>query len=162
MDRLTDTLNRRTRKPYHPAITAAMKLARKKMDRYYSLTDDSKTYRIAMVLHPGVKLEYFRDQNWEEEWIEQAESLVREEYGNKYQKKSTSVEPPPEEPTSGFLLFADISVATRPRVNELREYLSRPVEKVADPLKWWTNNRHVYPNLHRMALDYLSIPRLSS
>ena len=27
-----------------------------------------------------------------------------------------------------------------------------------DPLKWWHDNRHVYPVLYRMALDYLSIP----
>jgi len=27
-----------------------------------------------------------------------------------------------------------------------------------NPLKWWHDNRHVYPTLYRMALDYLSIP----
>src|SRR5712672_369954 len=37
MDWLTETLNQWTRKAYYPAITAAMKLAYKKMDRYYSL-----------------------------------------------------------------------------------------------------------------------------
>jgi hypothetical protein len=25
-------------------------------------------------------------------------------------------------------------------------------------LKWWVDNQYVYPNLYRMALDYLSIP----
>jgi hypothetical protein len=59
MDWLTDSLNQQTGKSYHPSITAAMKLARKKMDQYYSLTDLSNTYRIAMVLHPRMKLEYF-------------------------------------------------------------------------------------------------------
>jgi hypothetical protein len=48
MDTLNDTLNPKTKELYHPAILAAMKLARKKMDRYYSLTDDSAPYRIAM------------------------------------------------------------------------------------------------------------------
>ena len=37
-------------------------------------------------------------------------------------------------------------------------YLRNEVENVKDPLKWWYDNRHVYPTLHRMALDYLSIP----
>jgi len=162
MDRLTDNLNQQTRKPYHPAITAAMKLARNKMDHYYSLTDSSNTYRIAMVLHPGMKLEYFRKQKWEKEWIEQAKILVRDEYIARYEKRATSVEPVPERPTTGVMSFGQLSVGTCPRVCELREYLSLPVEHADEPLKWWMKMERVYPNLHRMALDYLSIPGLSS
>lgn len=48
MDRLVDSLNRHTNTTYHPAIIASMKLAKKKMYRYYSLTDCSEVYRIAM------------------------------------------------------------------------------------------------------------------
>jgi hypothetical protein len=88
MDKITNTLNTRSKRPYHPSIIAAMKPARKKMDQYYSLTDSSAAYRIAMVLHPGMKLEYFRQHGWEEEWIDQAENLVREEYITKYEKES--------------------------------------------------------------------------
>ena len=58
--------------------------------------------------------------------------------------------------------YTNISVAktgsSRTRRNKLDEYLQLPVENVKDPLKWWVNNRKVYPNLSRMALDYLSIP----
>jgi hypothetical protein len=76
MDRITTNLNNQTGKVYHPSLMAAMKLVRKKMDRYYSLTDSSDVYHIAMVLHPGMKLEYFRTQKWKGEWIEQADTLV--------------------------------------------------------------------------------------
>ena len=85
MDRLTDSLNAANMKPYHTAIQAAMKLARAKMNRYYSLTDSSSAYRIAMVLHPGMKLKYFRQHKWEDDWIEEAENLVREEYIGTYE-----------------------------------------------------------------------------
>ena len=61
---------------YHPTIIAAMKLVSKKMDRYYSLTDSSPIYRIAMVLHPGMELKYFHNHEWEAEWIGEAERLV--------------------------------------------------------------------------------------
>jgi hypothetical protein len=44
MDRITNQLNLQTGKAYHPSLAAAMKLARKKMDRYYSLTDSSVVY----------------------------------------------------------------------------------------------------------------------
>jgi len=48
MDKLDNYLNSQTKQPYHPAIKAAMKLARKKINRYYSITDLSSVYRIAM------------------------------------------------------------------------------------------------------------------
>lgn len=59
-----------------------------------------------------------------------------------------------------FTAFANISVTkvVASRRSELDEYLRKPVENVKDPLKWWIANRHVYPNLYRMALDFLSIP----
>jgi hypothetical protein len=175
MDRLTNHLNYKTGKVHHRSLMSAMKLARKKMDRYYSLTDSSSVYRIAMgeasvyriamVLHPGMKLDYFRNQKWEEEWIEQAENLVREEYIVRYEKVLDDTNTAPTgmghlnaDNEEGFASFGILSVATCPRASEIQEYLSLPVENVKDPLKWWTDNKNVYPNLHRMALDYLSIP----
>ncbi len=161
MDRISSNLNNQTGKAYHPSLAAAMKLARKKMDRYYSLTDSSNTYRIAMVLHPGMKLEYFHNQKWEEEWIEQAETLVREEYTTKYQKVTDELNTAPKDnlnANDGFASFGNLSVTTCSRASEIQEYLRLPVENVQDPLKWWISNKNVYPNLHRMALDYLSIP----
>jgi hAT family C-terminal dimerisation region len=45
---------------------------------------------------------------------------------------------------------------------ELEEYLSLPVEYVRDPMQWWFDNRIAYPNLSKMAFDYLSIPGKNS
>jgi hypothetical protein len=44
------------------------------------------------VLHPGLKLEYFRQHQWEKEWIEQAKKMVREEYAANYEKAAESEE----------------------------------------------------------------------
>ena len=104
MDWLHNTLNPQMKKMYHLSILISMKLAQKKMNQYYSKTDLSSVYRIAMgdvmvlaswhwltisgaVLHPGLKLEYFRQHEWDEEWIDMAENLVREEYAVNYQNK---------------------------------------------------------------------------
>jgi len=48
MDRLHNTLNPETKEKYHLSILVAMKLAQKKLDQYYSRTDLSSVYRIAM------------------------------------------------------------------------------------------------------------------
>ena len=166
MDQITKGLHPRTKKPFHCSIIAALTLAKNKMNRYYSLTDSSNTYRIAMVLHPGMKLDYFRQAEWEAEWIEEAESLVREEYVSHYENKDR---PAQEEETdtsadtgTDFNDFSNLSVQSAARRHEVDDYLHAPVEAVSEPLRWWTNNRFVYPYLHRMALDYLSIPATST
>jgi hypothetical protein len=143
---------------------AAMKLVRKKMDCYYSLTDSSDVYCIAMVLHPGMKLEYFRTQEWEGEWIEQADTLVRSEYATKYEKavnESNTTTSNNLNMDDGFASFGNLSVTTCPRVSKIQEYLSHAVENMKDPLKWWIDNKYIYLNLHCMALDYLRIPSKS-
>lgn len=43
-------------------------------------------------------------------------------------------------------------------LDELRLYLSTPPEITDLPLRWWYEKRQTFPRLHRMALDYLSIP----
>ncbi|KAJ7839418.1 hypothetical protein B0H13DRAFT_1457269, partial [Mycena leptocephala] len=55
-------------------------LAKKKMNKCYGSTDDSNIYRIAMILHPGLKLAYFKRQKWPQEWIDTARSITRDEY----------------------------------------------------------------------------------
>jgi hAT family C-terminal dimerisation region len=165
MDQITNNLNNQTGKAYHPSLMAAMKLTRKKMDHYYSLTDSSNIYRIAMVLHPGMKLEYFHNQKWEHEWIEQADTLVRREYVAKYEKAvdESNMAPSNKSNTDDrFTSFSNLSVTTCPHASEIQKYLCLPVKNIKEPLKWWIDNKHIYLNLHHMALDYLSIPGKSS
>jgi hypothetical protein len=43
-------------------------------------------------------------------------------------------------------------------VDELDEYLSLPIERVRDPIAWWWEHRNTYPQLSKMAFDFLSAP----
>lgn len=45
--------------------------------------------------------------------------------------------------------------------DELTRYLSTDPERVKDALEWWNDRCASFPNLSRMALDYLSIPGMS-
>jgi hAT family C-terminal dimerisation region len=148
MDKIDSRLNSHSKKPYPPSIIAAMKLA----------------YRVTMVLHPGLKLQYFRLHEWEDEWIEAVEDLVREEYVSKYEGKAAqshsedTVTEEVEDAEDDD--FGNISVVknTTTLASELDAYLNVPIENVKDPLQWWVSHEATYPNLSRMALDYLSIP----
>jgi hypothetical protein len=137
-----------------------MKLAQKKMNRYYSLTDSSSAYRISMILHPGMKLEYFRRQRWLKTWIETAQELVQDEYASRYQKLQEPTGANDKEKASNdSASFGNLSVKPLDgNMSELDVYLSQPVEDVVDPLKWWVIHTHTFPTLSQMAFDYLSIP----
>jgi hypothetical protein len=86
------------------SIRVALTLAKKTLNRYYTLTDSSEVYRIAMsmscflffccchdhpnvlVLHPRHKLAYFAKAGWEDDWIETARNIVRTEFDRSYSK----------------------------------------------------------------------------
>ncbi|GBE87594.1 putative AC9 transposase [Sparassis crispa] len=173
MDSINDMLSGRTVQNYHPAIQSAMQLARATMNRYYSKTDLSSVYRITMVLHPGLKLEYFKKREWDPTWIDAAENLTREEYIGTYEDAIVPIPIPAVHAgvsadadvsdNDEFAEFRNISLSGLVTVrNEIDDYLAAPLENVQDPLKWWYDNRQAYPKLSRMGLDYLSIPVTST
>ena len=92
----------------HPAICAVIGLGKRTLNHYYSLTDSSELYRIAMgkqltvinvntyshsfsiVLHPCHKLEYFKLAGWKPPWIATARKLVNDRYDKSYAAYHTS------------------------------------------------------------------------
>ncbi|KAF8985612.1 hypothetical protein BDQ17DRAFT_1191795, partial [Cyathus striatus] len=58
------------------SIHTAAGLAKKILNHYYSHTDESETYHIAMILHPQYKLQYFKNAGWQPEWIAMAKELL--------------------------------------------------------------------------------------
>ena len=59
-------------------------------------------------------------------------------------------------------IFDNLPALCAPSKSDLRDeldrYLSTDPEHVTDAIAWWYGKRSVYPRLHRMALDYLTIP----
>ena len=60
-------------------------------------------------------------------------------------------------------IFDDLPALKPPETKELEDELARYLStlqdlNVKDGLRWWYDRKHLYPCLHRMAMDYLSIP----
>ncbi|KAF7358238.1 Dimer-Tnp-hAT domain-containing protein [Mycena venus] len=234
-----------TKRVVHPSIRKALGLAKATMNKYYSATDMSNVYRIAMVLHPSLKLQYFKSRKWDETWITTAKNSVLEEYETylatgcgvdeveitdtesrvtdpsvdvEYWSMSrvtkAFVEPlsrhehplPPQErkkvkfsvklskilevsrknpaavemsnssdtasmsssaadaSASDWFGLLDIGLPSTPSErNHPEQYLSEPLEPgVTEPLKWWWERRHIWPELSQTALDYHSVPSMST
>jgi hypothetical protein len=108
MDRIDEVLtasavNARFSNP----VKAALLMGKKTLNHYYSKTNLSDVYRIAMgellsnlwsaltspsypVLHPRHKLQYFKNAGWEDEQIETAEAIVRARFESRYKSSRTA------------------------------------------------------------------------
>ena len=110
MDRIDTVLRDAGTTALAPSVKHALMFACKLLDKYYSKTDLSNVYRVAMgrlsfslhyctvklcaiVLHPQLKLKYFQQHGWEKEWINTAEEIVREEF-KKYDVSNNKVPSP--------------------------------------------------------------------
>lgn len=100
MDRIDAVLHSTGATVLTPSVKHALTFARKHLDKYYSKTDLSNVYQIAMstsfilltsaaffyfgtlhaVLHPQLKLKYFSQHGWSKTWVEIAEEIVRDEF----------------------------------------------------------------------------------
>jgi hypothetical protein len=95
---------------YDAPIRVALAMGKKTLNHYYTLTDASEVYRIAMgkplliwltfifmltlliVLHPHHKLSYFATASWEPGWITTAREIVHAEFNCSYAAKSNKVD----------------------------------------------------------------------
>ena len=83
------------------SIRAVATLGKHTLNKYYTMTNHSEVYRIAMgkfhhlrtillsftwllVLHPRHKLDYFKTAKWDKEWIDAARQIVRDKFEHTY------------------------------------------------------------------------------
>ncbi|KIK19179.1 hypothetical protein PISMIDRAFT_108170 [Pisolithus microcarpus 441] len=155
----------------NPAIHAALMLRKRTLNKYYSLTDVSKLYWIAMVLHPLHKLEYFKQAKWEVAWIDGAHDLVRNTYNLSYASCyiNNDMDLMSDCGASGSEghstnIFDSLPSLTKRRPahggNELNTYLMSSIKDIdpADALMWWHKQHSLYPHLSCVVLDYLTVP----
>ncbi|KNF06670.1 hypothetical protein PSTG_00545 [Puccinia striiformis f. sp. tritici PST-78] len=158
---------------YPPALRNACRAGVQLTNKYYTLTDCSPLYCVAMFLHPSFKDEYFKLAKWKPEWIIESVRLAREMWENHYK-----VSPPPApsksskhrpKPHTGIL--ASLSGASEARTgtmstDPLSIWLAGGLTldsegQPVNPLKWWIQQGragNTHGGLLQMALDVLSCP----
>lgn len=127
-----------------------------------------------LVLHPPLKLKYFWQHEWTQEWIDAAKGILWDEY-LKYDAPN-KVNTDLVSRLCFFSLFLKLTTVIGwvhdqwqchrllqhsngniQGLDKLDKYLLQPMKKVHDPVKWWWDCCHQFLNLLKMALDYLSI-----
>ncbi|KAF7333887.1 hypothetical protein MSAN_02401300 [Mycena sanguinolenta] len=159
--------------PKFAEIEDALKEGVKSLKKWFHRTETtSGAYFICLVLNPAVKDVYFR-AHWDADDYEAGIAAMEEAF-DKYsamnpetKETQTSSVPVQAKPASlrrygsSFLMDVVNSVqqAERARAHprdELKGYLSSPLENTDNVLHYWGHNT-AYPTLRRMARDYLAI-----
>ncbi|KIM35089.1 hypothetical protein M413DRAFT_48960, partial [Hebeloma cylindrosporum] len=136
------------------------------LNKYYSLTDESVVYRIAMILHPRYKTSYFVRAKWPQQWSTDAETLARKVWTAKYKKEISQPVTQTKATNDRFSAarkYFDVLQETGTPIDPLEEWLSSPVVNTQqDPITYWTGMQAAGHPLAMMALDFMSIPATST
>lgn len=128
-----------------------------KMDKYFNVSSD---FCIAsVILDPRHKMELYDDsEKLEDENINEM-GRIRQQLNTMYLEYNT-------EPISQHEYEDSNPIFKKRKVsssNELDIYLTQPTSAPHEnPIRWWQYHQFEYPNLSRMARDYLAIPASST
>ncbi|KAJ2929267.1 hypothetical protein H1R20_g7824, partial [Candolleomyces eurysporus] len=154
-------------KDYAPSLRGAFALGKKLMNKYYSLSNCSEVYHIAIILHPRRKLSYFKKADWPDHWVAAAQTIIEEEFVWSYADYQPSAKHREHQTSAGATSCSSVSVnmfdasdsdesdhrledkdhehEIALMLDELQKYLLEKVEKVKDPLQWWAQHKNTYP-----------------
>ncbi|KAJ3756098.1 hypothetical protein EV360DRAFT_27865, partial [Lentinula raphanica] len=59
-------------------VRHALTVGKKTLNKYYERTNDSHIYRMAIILDPSLKLEYFHGAKWPASWVDSAVTVTRD------------------------------------------------------------------------------------
>lgn len=145
---------------------ASINLGWQKLNKYYTLSDQTPAYRAAIVVHPSKKMKWFESKWFKShpQWITNAKEAVTSLY-NEYKRRHADEALVLSEPGKELTEFERYNLLEDDYDNndDLDRYLREErTPKDTDPLAWWRLNRHRYPILCHMAFDLLGTPASSS
>ncbi|CAB4409482.1 unnamed protein product [Rhizophagus irregularis] len=137
--------------------------AMKKLKKYYQYTDGI-IYTISTILDPRLKLTYYKDHNWEEEYIMEARDDIRKLYDTTYVPRiNQNIQDEDLIADDDLLSHIYKKWHTSRNKSELDLYLeSSIVPSEVDLLQWWKMNESQYPHLAAMASTSTPIERAFS
>jgi hypothetical protein len=155
-----------------------------KLEKYYTLLDETPIYYTALALHPAYRWGYF-ESTWEchPEWVKRAKDMVQEVWDTEYKGLNVVRGLETDEPIAkrqkryhnafeehreqSRYMPSTSSIAAEVEVgrDEYEAWCSTweaTDTAVRDPIAYWHDKRFQYPRLSRMALDFLTIQPMSA
>ena len=145
-------------------LKAAINLGWKKLNKYYTLSDDTTAYRAAIYLNPRFKMAWF-ERKWSSihpAWVHDVRRVMEDQY-KRYERlypqptAEDSLFTLPHKELSEFQAYNFIT-PTASRLSELERYTGEPVTSEVNIIHWWRDNQSRFPILFHMAMDHLAAP----
>jgi hypothetical protein len=143
-------------------FTANINAAWQKLDDYYTRTDDTPIYRVAVFLHPLLKWRWF-ERYWKTKpaWRANAREVIAELW-EQYKPTTTNFNSVarPADDDDEWSYFDDTAVTDQMTLYEQEPYPYQMSQKDS-PIPYWISKRSIWPELAQMALDVYSTPPMS-
>lgn len=139
-------------------LRTAAEQAREKLLKYYRKTDLSPVYAVASVMDPRMKYNWWSIQEWGE-YERQSKMVVQETWTDDYDSALPEAEVTPKAAKQRQ------RYGIRARTDELDEYTKEAIissDSEDAPTMYWKAQCKRWPNLSRMAQDYLAVPATST
>ncbi|KIL57978.1 hypothetical protein M378DRAFT_188346 [Amanita muscaria Koide BX008] len=157
----------------HPRLRKWVNVGLSWAAKYYSRMDRTRSYIVAMFLHPAIRMSWIR-KHWDDMYIRDAEQKIKE-IMTKYRNRSEVVDPlaattSNPAPTVAYASLADQYGLENMRFQDTACHGDQSVEQeyqgyitavhapiTINILKFWELNEAAFPTIFAMALDYLPI-----
>ena len=168
-----DAALQRSRSPSATFLRTAISDALGVLRHYYNKTTTMPfVYADAMILNPRVKLSVFNIDSWSDEDPQSYKDGCRRRFVQDYLVETTPTthddnEPQADTSDAGPVADREYEEYRKKRIkrsnggeSEFDVYMAspNPVADVDDAFAWWKANEARFPNLSRMARDYLAVP----
>ncbi|KAF0354785.1 zinc finger bed domain-containing protein ricesleeper 2-like [Gigaspora margarita] len=145
---------------YSNDIINAIDKAKLKLQKYYPTTN-GLAYITAAIIDPRLKLDYFKDQDFDEETIEIYQQQIINLWKTKYMPTQNQNNNQATNKSSGLMAYM-VKKKRHNDLDELIKFLKEPPSNCdIDILTFWKLHETDYPNLARIARDFLAIPGTS-
>ncbi|OQD77362.1 hypothetical protein PENANT_c110G10938 [Penicillium antarcticum] len=151
----------RKRTTWKRQMLQALQAARKKLDEYFSETDNVRghLYAITTMLAPANKFQFFQTDDWDDRW----RTTYRKSLENHLIVYKDRLAQQPTSPLSlssggGISRLDSMVKPKRPRCEVASDELSQYLDSDISPLVFWRENTHRFPTLAALAQDVLSVP----
>ena len=146
-------------------LKACVNLGWIKLDKYYSLSDGTAAYRLAIFFHPCFKRRWF-ERHWggKEDWLRGVDEVVCKAWQDAKRRwpNEVQVSSPKQDDASTFDSY-NHDLDDECDHDELARYArEEKAPKGTLPLAWWRENQHRIPVLRHLAFEVLAAPASSA
>ncbi|CAB5364726.1 unnamed protein product [Rhizophagus irregularis] len=128
------------------SIKKAAKYCKDKLLKYYVKTNNA--YSIAVILDPRLKIQYFKDEEWGDDLINEINQNFVNIFNSNYATTSlnSNISSTSKEKSVMSRVFKRRYVGN---IDEFKTYIASPTVsgETLDPLEWWRINETQYPQL---------------